>query len=165
MTLITLYGLLALSTFCASLAARTCTLWKLGLLFLAGWVSITFVNFKLPYPQDGILFVAIYIFITVACAIIYKKYKCKDTQKVLFLFMFSVLASVYYATTNDYGKGIRIINTLFISQAIIIIYSSINRMISRRRRHIKLGPRGEERRVRPYTYRFGDMIWRDYANY
>lgn len=163
MFLVTVYGILVLMSLAIAIAAKTCTLWKVGLLLFMNYSLINIFNFIVKNPIDGIVFSTIYLFSFVTSFHISKKYKCQASATISLLLLLSMCFSSYYAFNNEYLFWARANNILFIFQCVILITSSINRILSRTRRHVKLGPRGEERRNRPYTYRLKDLFWREHA--
>ena len=131
MTYIMIYGLLVLGTFTVSLAPKTKSLWKIGLVFLVNWVIFVSI-FSFNPRQEGVLI----LFASAACICLLVSviYKCRTSRYVACVYFAQTLLYLYISFTSPSYVVYTILNILFILNACIIIYSSVKTLLSRNRR-------------------------------
>jgi len=151
MTLLYIFGLLAFASFIMPLAAKTCTLWKLGLTFFCNWILSTLINFSVDVlAYKASLYSTIDFISVIVCAEVYFKYKCKTSLATCLIFIGMTI--IHFSAVFFEMKGWLhpLLNILFVSQALTLITVSVRRIVRRNRRRVSINPRGIERRRREY---------------
>lgn len=137
MVYVIIYGLLAFGAFAISVAPKTCSLWKVGLVFFSNWIiTILIFMFIASYsPQvESALSFGSDILSAVICFIVYEIYKCKTSKFVMFVYIAQAAINIYHISPgSDYLTHVTL-NSLFILNAIIIICGSIKALASKNRR-------------------------------
>lgn len=149
MVYIVIYGLLALATACISIAPRTKSLWKVGLTFLFNWmITITiFSNTGIQY--EAALTLGLDVLSACVCFIVYQIYQCRTCRYVMSVYIAQAGLYGYLLFSGESESYIThvALNALFILNALIIISSSIRRLISKDRRYHDIECFNRDRRI------------------
>ena len=134
MVYVILYGLLAVAAASIALAARNYALNRLGLLFFINWLAISVVFFFFDPKFGTSLSFGVDILSAAACFVISDFYKCRISQVAMAIYC--TQAGFYFhilQVSNSVFDHV-VLNALFVTNALLIIYHSLNILLSKEKR-------------------------------
>ena len=146
MSILSFYGLLALAVFSIAAAAKTLSLWKVGLVFLVNWILTSFAIAFIDKPFDGVATTLFDVASAMLCLGAFKAYKCDVAGKVGVLYIFSAFISLMYSFSGEYTSWVVVANALYIAQAMTILWEAISRFKNHTPRKKNVHFNGRDRR-------------------